>query len=192
MPFTNYAIEAFISNRITKVTECRMADLSAEFPNAGTWVSGFGLMVIFTNQPREEIRPFALQFVRRVEMALAEYSRAREQLQDLIAGNPRWSPYYRALHHVEIAIALLYQAYDFSRKALDQRLFESGDGSSVQRLNLIYGVTKHQCATAEDPVWLSNEGIETAQARLTFTEFEDLARTCARICERLTKNENEK
>ena len=49
MPFTNYAIETFISARITKVTECRLADLPAEFPDAKTWVSGFGLMVIFTN-----------------------------------------------------------------------------------------------------------------------------------------------
>lgn len=192
MPFTSYAIDTFISARITKVTECRLADLSAEFPNAKTWVSGFGLMVMFTNQPREEIRPFALQFVRRVEMVLSEYSRAREQLQDLISGNRRWSPYYRALHHIEIAVALLYQAYDFSHKALNERLFEPADGSPLQRLNLIYGASKHELAAAEDPVWLSNDGIETAQARLAFAEFEDLARTCARVAERLTTTKVER
>jgi hypothetical protein len=186
VPFTKYAVEKFISAKITKITECRLADLYAEFPNAKTWVSGFGLMVIFVNQPREEMRAFALQFIRRVEMALSEYSNAREELQDLISGNPRWSPYYRALHHVEAAAALLYQAYDFSHKALDQRLFEPNDGSPLQRLNLIHGASKHQLANGEDPLWLSNEGIETTGARLDFSEFEDLARTCARIAERLT------
>lgn len=143
-------------------------------------------MVIFVNQPREEMRPFALQFIRRVEMVLSEYSSAREEVQDLISGNPRWSPYYRALHHVEAAVALLYQAYDSSHKALNQRLFEPNDGSPLQRLNPIYGASKHQLANAEDPLWLSNDGIETAVARLDFTEFEDLARTCARIAEKLT------
>lgn len=186
MPFTKYAVEKFISGKITKITECRLADLYAEFPNAKTWVSSFGLMVIFVNQPREEIRPFALQFIRRVEMVLSEYSSAREEVRDLISGNPRWSPYYRALHHVEAAIALLYQAYEFSHKALKQRLFEPNDGSPLQRLNLIYGASKHQLANAEDPLWLSNDGIETAVARLDFSEFEDLARTCARIAEKLT------
>jgi hypothetical protein len=186
VPFTKYAIENFISAKITKITECRLADLYAEFPNAKTWVSSFGLMVIFVNQPREEMRAFALQFIRRVEMALSEYASAREELQDLISGNPRWSPYYRALHHVEAAAALLYQAYDFSHKALDQRLFEPSDGSPLQRLSLIYGASKHHVANAEDPLWLSNEGIETTVARLDFTEFEDLARTCARIADQLT------
>jgi hypothetical protein len=186
VPFTKYAIEQFISTKITKITECQLADLYAEFPNARTWLSGFGLMVIFVNQPPEEKRAFALQFIRRVEMVLFEYSSARTELQDLISGNPRWSPYYRALHHVEAAAALLYQAYDLSHKALGQRLFDPSDGSPLERLNLIYGASKHQLASAEDPVWLTNEGIETTVSRLAFSEFEDLARTCARIAERLT------
>ena len=124
-------------------------------------------------------------------MVFSEYFRAREQLQDLISGNRRWSPYYRALHHIEIAVALLYQAYDFSHKALNQRFFVTADGSPLQRLNLIYGASKHELAAAEDPVWLSNDGIETAQARLVFSEFEDLARTCARVAERLTRTKVE-
>jgi hypothetical protein len=186
VPFTKNAVERFISARITKITECRLADLYAEFPNAKTWVSDFGLMVIFVNLPRKEKRAFALQFIRRVEMALSEYSSAREEIQDLISGNARWSPYYRALHHVEAAAALLYQAYNFSRKDLGQQLFVKNDGSPLQRLNSIYNESKHQLAKAGDPLWLSNEGIETKVARLDFSEFEDLARTCARIAERLT------
>jgi hypothetical protein len=194
VPFTKCAVE-FISTKITKITECRLADLYAEFPNAKTWVSSFGLMVIFANQPREEMRPFALQFVRRVEMVLSEYSSARNEIQDLVSGNPRWSPYYRALHHVEAAVALLYQAYEFSRNALgQQRLFEKNDGSPLQRLNFIYGSSKHERAKAEDSVWLSNEGINAikrkygieATVRLDFPEFEELALRCARIAERLT------
>jgi len=183
MPFTKHSIELFISAKITEITECRMADLYAEFPDARNWVSAFGLRVIFNNQPPEKMRPLALLFIRRVEMALSEYSAAREQLRDLISGTPRWSPYYRALHHVEVSVALLYQAYDFSRKALGQKYFETNDGSPLQRLNCIYNSSKHDPAIAEDPLWLSNEGMETSKERLGFSEFEKLAREYARLAE---------
>ena len=191
MPFTKYAVETFISSKVTGVTECRITDLSAEFPNSNNWVSGFGLMVIFVNQPPEVMRPFAIQFVRRTEMAIAEYMRMRAEVQDLISGNPRWSPYYRALHHGETAAAMLYQAYDHSRKKLKTQLFESNDGSSLQRLNLLYTTSKHQTADAQDPVWLSNEGFHTANVTLLFSEFEELARSCARVAESLTSTKGE-
>ena len=148
-------------------------------------------MVIFVNQPTEEMRPFALQFVRRTEMAIAEYTRMRAEVQDLISGNPRWSPYYRALYHGEVATAMLYQAYDLSRKKLKTQLFESNDGSPLQRLNLIYTTSKHQTADAQDPVWLSNEGFHTAKVALLFSEFEELARSCARVAESLTSTKGE-
>ena len=189
MPFTKYAIETFISSRITELTECRLTDLLTEFPNSGSWVSGFGLMVIFVNQPPAVMRPFALQFVRRVEMAIAEYARMRVELLDLLSGNPRWSPYYRALHHGEMAATMLYQAYDLSRKKLKTQFFESDDGSPLQRLNLIYTASKHQVAEAEDPVWLSNKGMHTAQAKLLFVEFEALTRSLAQVAQRLTSPE---
>jgi hypothetical protein len=190
VPFTKYAIETFISSKITALTECRLADLSAEFPNSSNWVSGFGLMVIFVNQPPEGMRPFALQFVRRIEMAIAEYARMRAELQNLLSGNPRWSPYYRALHHGEVAAAMLYQAYDVSRKKLKTKLFESNDGSPLQRLSIIYTTSKHQTAGAQDLVWISNEGFHTDQATLQFGEFEELARTCAHIADRLSSTKS--
>lgn len=187
MPFTKHAVDTFISDKIGKVTECRVGDLYAEFPSAKDWVSGFGLMVIFVDQPREEIRPFAIQFVRRIEMAIAEYSRAREALQDLISGSRgRWSPYFRALYHFEAAIAQLYQAYDCSRKALKTALFVSKDGSPLDRLNNIYNTDKHKLAVQDQPVWLTNDGIETADAKLSFSELEELMRSCGRIAVKLT------
>ena len=191
MAFTKYAIETFISSKVTALTDCRVADLAAEFPNSSEWVSGFGLMVILVDQPPEDMRPFALQFVRRIEMAIAEYARMRSEIQGLLSGNRRWSPYYRALHHGEVAVAMLYQAYDISRKKLKTPLFEPKDGSPLQRLNLIYGTSKHQAAEAQDPVWLSNEGFHTKQATLLFGEFEALARSCARVAERLTSTKGE-
>ena len=193
MPFTKHAVEMFISDKITKVTECNVSDLYAEFPSAKDWISGFGLMVIFVNQPQAEMRPLALQFLRRVEMGLAEYSLAREELQDLVFGSRgRWSPYFRALYHFEAAISQIYQAYDYSRKALNTRYFDSNDGSPLDRLNKIYNISKHGLAAQDQPVWISNRGIETAKAQITFSEIEKLLRSFGRIAMKLTSTFEEK
>lgn len=185
MPFTKSAIETFISSKITHLTECRVGDLAGEFPNSGTWVSGLGLVIIFNNQPPDAMRPFVLQFVRRVEMTIAEYTRMRVELQGLLSGSPQWSPYYRSLHHGEMAIALLYQAYELSYKKLGMKLFESEDGSPLDRLNKLYATSKHQVARAEDPIWLSNDGFHSLRGTLSFAEFEELARSCGRIAVQL-------
>ena len=167
-----------------------LADLYAEFPDAKNWVSGFGLMVIFNNQPPAQGRPLALQLVRRVEMIFVEYSQARHQLLDLIAKSAgRWSPYFRALHHLEAALSLSYQAYHFAGKALDQRLFESKDNSPLYRLSRIYNTSKHQCAETDQPIWITNSGISIEDCSLTFFEIEELVRTLARIVQPLTSNQ---
>lgn len=187
MPFTRHAVDTFISNKIAKVTECNIGDLYSEFPAARDWVSAFGLMVIFVNQPREEIRPFALQFVRRLEMAFAEYARAREVLQSFVSANEgQWSPYFRALYHVEAAISQLYQAFDLSRKKLDTKLFDTNDGSPLSRLNEIYNTSRHQLATEDQPIWITNQGVETETHGISFPELEELLRSCARIATKLT------
>ena len=187
MPFTPTAIEQFISARVTSVTECNASDLSDEFPTAKDWVSGFGLMVIFTDRPKPELRPFALQFVRRCEMALANYGHGRKALQDLISGNRgRWAPYYRALSYFEAAVAQLYQAYINMHKLLGTPLFTKNDGTPLQRLNHIYNTSKHETPADDETVWITNSGMETKEATISFGEIEELARVCARISERLT------
>jgi hypothetical protein len=184
MPLSKYAIDTFISSKITELTECHLTDLSAEFPNSKDWVSRFGLTVIFVKPLPEAARPFVIQFVRRTEMAIAEYARMRVELQYLLSG-PQWSPYYRALHHGEVATAMLYQAYDLTRTKLKQDFFDRNDGSPLQRLNCIYNTSKHQPAEVQDPVWLSNDGFHTAKAKLLYSEFEDLARSLARLVEQI-------
>lgn len=66
--------------------------------------------------PREAIRPFALQFLRRVDAAFYEYALAREKLLRFVSGErAKWSPYYRTLYHFEAALGQLYQAHQFGR-----------------------------------------------------------------------------
>jgi hypothetical protein len=187
VPFTPDAISEFISARAIAVTECNAQDLSEEFPTAPDWVTGFGLMVIFNDKPKLAFRPFALQLIRRCEMALANYGHARRSLQDLIAGDRRrWSPYYRALSYFEAAVAQLYQAYVHMHKLLGTPLFAKNDGSPLQRLNHIYNASKHETPSEADTVWITNAGLETKGVAISFAEIEELMRVCGRISNRLT------
>ena len=155
MPLSKFAVETFISEKVTAVTACGAQPLAAELSNSQNWISGFGLSVIFNNHPPEHLRPFAIQFLRRVSMAIAEHERMRVELERLVTGGRSWATYYRALHHGEQCCALAYQAYDYIRKLAATQLFAGGDASILDRLNRLYNTAKHSAAVERDPVWLT-------------------------------------
>jgi hypothetical protein len=191
MSFTRHATD-FISEKIGQVTKCGATDVAKEFPASAAWVTTFGLCVIFQDHPPAQNRPHALQFVRRVEMAFAEYSRASDHLSDLVSGGPRrWSPYFRALYHFEAAISQLYLAYDGARKKLGNDYFDSGDGSDLDRINKIYNASKHQIASAEQTLWITDDGVCADDTSISFVELEQLLRSYARIANRITNQEPE-
>ena len=178
MPISRQAIAKYISPKIIELTECNLANLVAEYPLSNNWVPGIFLMIIFNNQPPEHFRPAAIQFLRRIEMVITEYSHMSVELKTFLSGKPEWSPpqYYRILHHGEVAVVLLYVAYDLLRKILVVDLYKDGDGSPIQRLNRIYSAIKHKPSDAQDAVWLSNEGFHTDKDKVLYSEFEELIR----------------
>lgn len=174
MPFTRSAVELFISVRAAAVTECGASDMTAMVPESAHWLSNVGLAVIFNDFPPAEMRPFVINFIRRVYAAFREYEFARQEVLNLVKdGNGRWSPYFAALTNFEVAVAQLYLALDSIRKHSKHNFFTTGDGSFEECLNLIYNASKHQLAGAELPVWFTNEGLACTNATLTFPEVED-------------------
>jgi hypothetical protein len=185
MPFTKDAVELFISDKITAVTVCEAQPIADELSNSKNWISGYGLSVIFNNHPPDRLRPFTIQFLRRFSMAIAEHERMRVELVGLVTGDPQWSAYYRALHHAEQCCALTYQAYDYIRKLTTTRMFQSGDKSILDRLNLLYNSAKHSLALQRDPIWLTNDGLECDQGSLSFQDLETLIRDFGAVAEQL-------
>jgi hypothetical protein len=174
MPHTKSAVELFISARAAAVSACGIADMKAKVPESVHWLSNFGLAVIYNDFPPVEMRPFAINFIRRIHCAFVEYGHARLQVLELVKdGYVRWSPYFTALNHLEVAVAQLYLALDSVRKIANHNFFTTGDGSFEELLNIIYNASKHQIAESELPVWFTNEGIACAKAALTFEEVED-------------------
>ena len=189
MPFTKAAVELFISERAATVTKCGASDMRTVVPEAEHWLSNFGLAVIFHDFPQAEMRPFIINFVRRIHAAFLEYDLARQAVLKLVKdGNGRWSPYFTALTHFEVAISQLYIALDSVRKRATHDFFTTGDGSFEERLNLIYNASKHQLAGAELPVWFTDDGLTSSNAKLAFSEVEHfmvkMANTVKGLCNR--------
>ncbi len=192
MPLTSYAIETFVSAKITALTESNIADMAKEYPDADRWLTSFVGNVIFRNHIQESDRPFLIQFIRKVEKSFDEYRLAKEALDQFVQrGNTGWSSYFKVLGHLESSIAQLYQAFDTARKKLNQNLFETDDGSSLDRLNKIYNTSRHQLAQDEQTVWVTNAGISTAYHELSFNEIEEMLRECASITQRVISGEIE-
>lgn len=95
MPFTKSAVEQFISARAAAVTLCGASDMKAAVPESAHWLSSFGLAVIFNDFPPVAMRPFVINFIRRVCGSFLAYDLARQEVLNLVKDdNGRWSPYW--------------------------------------------------------------------------------------------------
>jgi hypothetical protein len=187
---SNYAVGLYITAKAAAVTACGASDMKVKVPEYSKWLTTFGLVVIYNDFPPVTLRPFAINFIRRIYSAFLEYDLAREQvLKHTKDDNGRWSPYFAALNHFEIAVSQLYIAIDSFRKLSKKDLFTTGDGSIEEGLNRIYNASKHQLAGTELPVWFTNDGLECAEAVLTFTEIEGFMLTMADVVKGLCNSE---
>lgn len=151
MPFTNYALDNFFAQEISELSECNAPDLADNFAEVEPLIHNFILNSIFIFPTlKNEHKRYIFGILRRVQMALVEYQNGRTLLLlYLNESKKNISLYFQALSHFEIAVTLLYQAYDFLRKlakkieSKETNFFETGDGSSLEKLNRLYNISKH-------------------------------------------------
>jgi hypothetical protein len=192
MPLSNHALDRFVSQQITQLTECNAIDLSQVFDQADSWIENFVLNSIFRTQVKQEYKPFIFAILRRAQMALVEHEYGRMALQDYAGGNKnRISVYFRSLYHFEIAVNLTYQAHDFFMKITKKSLFNKNDSSQLERLNRIYNVSKHlEPSTIPNShlhaVWLSNEGLCISSTVLKFEELADMVKDICKLADKLS------
>lgn len=190
MPFTKAAVGELISKRAAEVSLCGLSSMKERSPESEHWLSTIGLSVIFHDFPPEEIRPFAINFIRRISAAFDQYDLAREEVLALIKdGHGRWSPYFKALSHLEVTIGQLYVALDSIRKRAGHDFFKSGDGSVEDKLNKLYNASKHQIAANDLPMWFSNLGVHSSDTLVTFKEIEGYMLEMASIVKGLLNRE---
>jgi len=178
MPLTNYALDKFISQQLSQSTQNNALEVSSRYPQRKFWVSNFSLNSIFGGTVSKEGRTFSFFFLRRVEAAFTEYEYAYEALKAFTTTTPK-SPslYFKALHHLEMVISMMWQAYMLSMKISGQKLFEPDDGSKYERLNWVYNKSRHfePSELSVDNIhviWLTNDGVKTEKFEVSYPEIE--------------------
>ena len=116
-----------------------------------------------------------------MEGAFQEYHEGRNFLEYYIKNpNKAISFYFHSLRHFETAMSLAYQAFETIRMMIKKKLFTKKDGSSLQRLNHLQNLSKHAneelsrsdiSSELNISIWLTNEGIESHDTKLSFSEF---------------------
>ena len=186
MPFTTYGLDKFFAQEISALSECNAPDLAEHFAEVEPLIDNFILNSIFTSPIKTQYKPYIFGIIRRVQMALVEYQNGRTLLLSYLNESKKnTSLYFQALSYFEIAVTLLYQAYEFLRKlgkkieSKETNLFEKGDGSSLEKLSRLYNISKHlEPSTIPEGnlhhVWISNNGICASGVTMSFTELADL------------------
>jgi hypothetical protein len=169
MPLSVYALDNFVAPKFSELTSCD-AEPSEEQRN---FLGGFILSNLLHVRYPTDRRAILFNFIRSVEQAFYEYDQGRLNLRAYIE-EPRSDHiaiYFRALAHFGQCLAVLNQAAMFLRQTTPERkVFESKDGSVLDRVNRLYNVSHHMdkeiargellAPDATTQVWLVNEGIK--------------------------------
>lgn len=178
MPLTNYALDNFISQHLSQLTQCNAQEVSSRFPQNKFWVSNFSLNSMLGSEYTKEGKTFSFFFLRRAEAAFTEYEYACEALSAFITTKPK-SPslYFKTLYHFEMAVSMMWQAFDQYKKYTNKKIFRTNDGSKYERLNLIYNTSRHfkpseLSVKNIQVIWLTNNGIRIDPLKSKYPEIE--------------------
>lgn len=179
---------------ITELTECNAPSLEEYSDMSHGLFSQFILLSSFSAKYPELQHKYALVFLRKTEAAFQEYFYSVKSLKYFVSQehilydenpNQQLSQYFEILHRIEILIALICQAFMVLDKFLvlekHERFWTKGDGTALERINILYNFTKH----AEDKIsqglelpgyqlWLSNDGVSCEKGSVTYTEISEV------------------
>ncbi|MDT8419517.1 MAG: hypothetical protein RQ754_03735 [Desulfuromonadales bacterium] len=197
VPLSAYSLDTFVAPHMSKLTLVGAPSLESVTGEYCYWVNNFILNTIFHIRLEDRKRQLFLYFLRKVEGSFQEYEQGRHFLATYIEKpGEAVSAYFHALRHFEVATILAYHAYDTFRSLTQEKLYVKGDGSALQRLNRLQNISKHANqelgrGTIPDnlstPIWLTNTGIESHDAALSFEELSELLKELAGVAEVFSK-----
>jgi hypothetical protein len=175
---------------LTELTECNAPSMDEYKSMTHGLIHQFVLLSSFSARYPDPLHQYALVFLRKTEAAFQEYFYSQSSLnkyvqtQILYNDNPneQISQYFEILHRFEVLISQIYQAYMVLEKFLvlekEERFWQKGDGSILEKINTLYNYTKH----AEDKIkqksevvgyhiWLTNSGISCEKGSVSYAEI---------------------
>jgi|ERR1700722_12286979 len=134
-----------IAPKISGLRAPAAPDISAERkPLLNAFILNFKLSLTLSNKNRQ----FTFNVIRKAQDAFEEYCRAADSLKEYVAaGGLTLPPYFSAVRHFEHCVAHLYQAVRclnaLSRTWGGEKQFDHGDGSVLERIQIIHSAIKH-------------------------------------------------
>ena len=102
MPLSLYALDKFVAQDLSELTECRMVSVASDFPDPASWIRLFVLNGMLRNRLPKEKTALAFALIRRAEAAIEDYEAARANLEELVNGGQNISLYFRCLRRTGV------------------------------------------------------------------------------------------
>jgi hypothetical protein len=174
---TNAFLDHFVARKLSELTQCGAPMLDGI---RREWLNTFVLVTAFHNVA-DNWRPYVINYLRRADGALAAYDAGAAALTEYVTSpESSVSLYFRALLGFEVCIAQLCQSIQFQSSASANEIYIEDSGSTEERLFLLYNDQKNMdrflgkgkgVAAAASSIWITNIGLESPRARLTFDEL---------------------
>ena len=160
------------------------------------WIANFFLNSSLGASFAPPMNAYAYNFLRRAQYAFTEHKLARGATLSFVAGGSR-SPrgYAEALFHWETFLGQAWHGYAILVTAWKGKAFDKNDGSTEQRLNALYNQMKHVESRIDNaqmlpgatvPVWLTNDGLRSVDAHLTYSETGEVLKDLAKYADALS------
>jgi len=177
---TDWTLNNHVAHKITSLWECGASDIEGENKK---WLTLFMRNSMFYDIENQR-RAFAFNYLRRVEGAFESYSSARMDLiKYLSSSRTTVSPYFDSLRNYELYFAQAYQGFELLARQQGKQVFMPGNMGKLERLQKLYVDSKHMDQMidgnripeeATSAIWITNNGLESKRAKLTFDELVEL------------------
>jgi len=180
--YSDDILDLFIGPKLSMLTHNGAPELGSQpdVLRAAIWGHICGLRC-----KRQALLHVSITLLKRSMTATNEYVAGRNSLTHYIDGLARRThdvnAYLAALSHFEQCVGSVYHGVELFGKISKWLVpshplpFKKGDGSDLERLNLINNFIKHfapeKAEATSAPVWITNTGLECATANLSFDEL---------------------
>jgi hypothetical protein len=196
MIFAPAVLEQHIAPGVTALTRVEIPDMATWAKESAHWIANFFLNSSLGSSFAPPMNAYAYNYLRRAQYAFSEHELARATTLGFVAGGSR-SPrgYAEALFHWENFLGQAWHGYAILVTAWKGKAFERNDGSVEQRLNALYNQMKHVESRIDNgqmlpgatvPVWLTNEGLRSIDAFLSYAETAEVLKDLAKYADALS------
>jgi hypothetical protein len=194
--FSDEIIDTLIAPEASLFCSADIPDMSTFAPQCSHWVANYFQNSAFRGKWPAPLNAYAYNYLRRAEAAFCEYTNARAATLNFLERRNSPSLYALTLLHWEIFLGQSWHAYQLLVHAVNpgMKVFGRNTGSVEERLNKLYNQMKHvesriekgqMPAGATVPVWLTNEGLKSIDAHLSYRESAEVLKDLAKWADAL-------